>query len=231
MRGLERWFIALTTRTEQPLTILSSPDVAIPEAAFVGPASWLFIGDIISLLLIEDGGDEAQAAAAEIALQIATVGPYQFHDLSAGEPVFRPHFDRVARELASDPRHASRAWAALMLASLDRGPAPRELSRLLVDPIPDVRHAALNAVQDVDLREPRWVEDMLLQFFEVVRDEEAEFLPVMLTERLPENALEDLALLAETYLDANPGVPGPVLFLEAVRLRGIGRPVASRTGS
>jgi len=217
-RGLARRALAVTVRDE-PLKILSSPEVAVPWEAMLVPylEPQDTTGDLLSLLLLVDDGDESQAAAAEIARRIIEVGTFVYYDLGAGDLYANSAFDRLGRESAYSDRPEVRAWATRILRSVERGPAPLELGRLLTDPDPRVRALAIDAIQEVDLRQARWIEDALLGYYALETGKAAAGLPAFLIANLPSEVLEDLIQLTEAYLDDHPGNPGALYLLESGR--------------
>ncbi len=122
-------------------------------------------GDLLSVLLLQAGSDEPQATAAEVARRIIEVGTYVDHDLGGGDLASNVSFDGLARESADAARPETRAWAARILQSLDRGPAPLGLGMLLTDTDARVRALAIDPIQEVDLRQAGWIEAAMLRLF------------------------------------------------------------------
>ena len=174
-RGLARRALALAPSVTDPLKILSSPDVVVPAEAIVDPVRDTTCDVIAALFLVE--GAERQQAAARIARAIIEVGTYEDYHLGAGELYSNPAFDRLGRELARSPRSEARCWAARMLESVVRGPAPEELRLLLADPDQIVRAAARDAIQEVDLADTGWLEEAIVEWFAVENSYEAGDLP------------------------------------------------------
>ncbi|MCY7288266.1 MAG: hypothetical protein LH624_08470 [Cryobacterium sp.] len=215
--------MAITTRIVDIRGFLSSPDVAIPDTAVApyadNPAMAGFdtTADVIALLFLEDESAEAQEASAAIARGIIEAGTYMPYDLGGGERFAKPSFDRLARDLAVSSRPESRAWSAQILKALDRGTAGGELSTLLADADQRVRDAAVDAIQEVDLRHNDWIESTMLRYFEVERGPEAEYFPAGLVAKVDALAVDDLVVTAEAFLDDHPGNPGALFFLLAAR--------------
>lgn len=217
-KGLARRALAVTTRSDEPLKVLSSPDVAIPADAIF--ESWFdTTGDVVTLLLRRADSADDRAAAAAIARAIIEVGTFHAYDLGGGELIANDEFDRLARELATAERAEQRKWSASLLAALDRPPAPVELAALLSDGDEEVRSLAADAIQDVDLADHRWLEDALLLTFTLETGPEIEPIVVAIGNLVDPAAIEDLTLLAQTFLEDHPGNPGALLLLESASSR------------
>jgi hypothetical protein len=215
VRGLSRRALAVTVHADDPLTILASPDIAVPASAMLSPGTDT-TGNVLSVLLLRSEGDKAQAAAAAVARRIIEVGTFDDFDLGSGNLVSNIAFERLARECADAARPEIRAWAAAILRSLDRGPATDVLRKLLADVDANVRAVAFEAIQETDLRHPAWLEEAALDVFGLASALEAFSFAAWMARDLPPAVLEDLIPLAEAYLDDRPGTPAAVFLLQMV---------------
>jgi hypothetical protein len=222
-RGLARRALAPVPSVADPLKLLSSPDVAVPAEAMVDMARDTTCDVIAALFLVE--GEEKQRVAARIARAIIEVGTYETYNLGVGELYSNPAFDRLGRELARSLRPEARCWSARMLESVVRGPATEELRLLLADPDMIVRGAARDAIQEVDLRDTEWLEEAIVGWFAVESSYEAGDLPATLSQMVTRGTMENLALLAEAYLDDHPGNFGALLLLDIARSERVAKPL------
>ena len=190
-----------------PMRLLSGPEIAVqsPYPSWLDDATASLAEVIIGLDTADrTPGERAILESALRAILTTAEAPSEpdgsddYLELKWG---FHPAFERIAKELAASPRSETRAWAAVLIARLERYDSAAEtLESMIRDEVELARVWALEAIAPPDLIDTEWLERELVSVLDHAPIDSIETLGRRLRAHCSDAQRKDLGEFAEAYL-------------------------------